>query len=184
MEEGIAMSVQAEQIDEWIGSEVVDGNDEKLGKVAEVYYRGAEPVVVEIRTGLIGRKLSLAALNGAAVSMKHLRLGVAETIETDGGIDAEALELLARSDNRLQGIGVDDLESASERKARLEAAEQAAAHADTMEAEARHRAEEATSLAQVAQEAADNAAAAQQASQKAQADAVEARQEADRVKVS
>ncbi len=177
------MGVQAEQIDEWIGSEVVNGDDEKLGKVAEVYYRGSEAVVVEIRNGLIGRKLSLAALNGAKVSTKHLRLGVAETVATDGGITPEALELLARDDIGLQGISVQELESATERKARREAADQAVAHADTMEAEARHRAEEAAALARVAQEAADNAAAAQRASQEAQAAAAQARREADQLAV-
>jgi hypothetical protein len=173
------MSVQAEEIDEWIGSDVVAGNDDKLGKVADVYYLGAEAVIVEIRTGLIGRKLSLAALNGAKVSMKHLRLAASQTVETGGGLDAEALELLAKDDPRLTGLGVEDLESATDRKARIEAAEQAAAHADAMEAEARHRADEAANLSQVAQESADHASAAQRASQEAETAAAQARREAD-----
>ena len=41
------MSVEAEQLDEWIGAEVVDPEGEKLGKVAEVYYRGNDPLVID-----------------------------------------------------------------------------------------------------------------------------------------
>jgi hypothetical protein len=173
------MSVEAEQLDDWIGSEVVDAADEKLGKVTEVYYRGADPVAVEYRSGLIGKTFHLAALTGAVVSMKHLRLGAGETVETDGGIDAEALGLLARSDNRLTGVSIDEIESASARAERQEAARQAALHAATLASEANHRAEEAKVAARVAREAAANSAAAEAASRDAQALAAKAQQEVE-----
>jgi hypothetical protein len=163
------MSIEAEQLDEWIGSEVVDPDGVKLGKVAEVYYHGADPVIVEVRSGITGRNRSLSALAGATVSMKHLRLTGADSVATGGGISTEALEQLAAHDPRLTGVTAEQLESGSERAARVKAAEDAAAHATVLEAEAAHRKEEALIAANVAREAADRAAALEQA----RADAVD-----------
>jgi hypothetical protein len=173
------MSITAEELDDWIGSEVVDASDAKLGKVTEVYYRGENPVIVEFRTGRLGRKFHLAALEGAAVSMKHLRLGAGEPVETDGGLTAEALEVLTKSDSRLVGVPLAEIESRTVRAEREQAAREAAAHAATLEADATHRAEEAKIAARVAQEAAANAATSEQASRDAQTLATKARQVAD-----
>jgi hypothetical protein len=73
-------------LQEWIGDEVVDPAGEKLGKVAEVFYRGNEPLVIEIRSGIAGRKHHLAELRGATVSKSHLRLSSSELVPTDGGL--------------------------------------------------------------------------------------------------
>jgi hypothetical protein len=173
------MSVEVEQLDEWVGSEVLDANGEKLGKVTEVYYQGSDALVIEFRSGLIGHKFHLAGLSGATVSTKHLRLGVAETIATDGGLDTEALALLARTDGRVEGLALDQLESASARRERLAAAQEAAARADALEREATRRAEEAQVAAQQAQESAQRAAAAEQARVTAQQEAAAARQRAN-----
>ena len=62
------MSVEAEGLEDWIGAEVLDPAGEKLGKVAEVFYGDGEPLVVEIRSGIAGRKHHLAALRGAGLS--------------------------------------------------------------------------------------------------------------------
>ncbi len=158
------MSVEAEALDDWIGSEVLDANGEKLGKVTEVYYRGPDALVVEFRSGLIGHKFHLAGLSGATVSTSYLRLGVNETIATDSGLDAEALELL---------------ESGSDRRERLAAAREAAAHADALELDATRSAEAAEIAAQQARDSAKRAAEADQAKVKAQQAAAAARQRAN-----
>lgn len=173
------MSVEVEHLDEWIGSEVVAANGDKLGKVTEVYYRGADALAVQFRSGLIGHKYHLAGLSGATVSTKHLRLGVSETIASDGDLDAEGLTLMANGDSRLQGLTVDDLESGSAREERLEAARRASEEADALEAQASARTEEAERTARVAEESAQAASAAEQARLDAVQAAQAARQRAD-----
>ncbi len=176
------MSVEAEQLEEWVGSEVVAADGEKLGKVTNVYYRGNDALAIEFRSGLIGRKYHLAGLAGATVSTKHLRLGVSETVATDGGLDAEGLALMAKSDSRLEGLALDDLESGSARQERMEAGAQAAAEADRLEAEAASRAQEAERTAQAAEAARAQAADAESARAQAAQDAQAARQRADALK--
>jgi hypothetical protein len=173
------MSVEAEQLDEWIGAEVVDPAGEKLGKVAEVFYRGNEPLVIEIRSGIAGRKHHLAALRGATVSKSHLRLSSSEVVPTDGGLGAGELEQLGGQDDRLQNLAVDDLEGGQARDERRKAAEQAAANADALDREARAREQEAKRAAGAADDAASNAKDADQARARAEAKAQAAHREAD-----
>ena len=68
------MTVEAEELQSWVGVEVLHPDGEKLGKVAEVYFRDAQPVLVEIRSGLARRKRHLAVLRDARVSREHVRL--------------------------------------------------------------------------------------------------------------
>jgi hypothetical protein len=173
------MSVEAEHLDEWIGSEVVAANGDKLGKVTDVYYKGTEALAVEFVSGLIGKKYHLAGLSGATVSTKHLRLGVSETIATDGGLDAEGLGLMANGDSRLQGLSVDDLESGSAREERRASAGKAAEEADRLEAEAKARTEEAERAAATADESIKTSSSAEQARVDAVQRAQAARQHAD-----
>jgi hypothetical protein len=173
------MSVEAEALDDWVGSEVLDANGDKLGKVTEVYYRNAEALVVEFRSGLIGHRFHLAGLSGATVSTQYLRLGVAETVDTDGGLDSEGLALLARTDARVTGLALEQLESASARRERLAAAREAAAHADALELDATRRAEAAQTAAQQAHDSVQHAAEAEQAKVAAEQEAATARQRAN-----
>jgi hypothetical protein len=173
------MSIEAEQIEDWIGAEVVNPDGERLGKVAEVYYRGLDPVIVEVRSGVIGRKLALAALAGATVSMKHLRLNHATTIPSDGGVTAEALAELVQTDPQLANVTADTVESGTQRKERILAAQQAATYATTLESDATSRRQEAEVSAKVAREAAERATAAQKASDDAAELAIKARARAD-----
>jgi hypothetical protein len=172
------MSVEAEHLDEWIGAEVVAANGDKLGKVTDVYYKGPEALAVEFSSGLIGKKYRLAGLSGATVSTKHLRLGVSDTIATDGGLDAQGLQLMANGDDRLQGLSVDDLESGSAREERLAAAARAAQEADRLEAEATAQTEEAKRAAATADESMKASASAEQARVEAVQKAETARQRA------
>jgi hypothetical protein len=173
------MSVEAEALDDWIGSEVLDASGEKLGKVTEVFYKGPDALVVEFRSGLIGHKFHLAGLSGATVSTSYLRLGVNETIATDSGLDAEALELLARTDGRVEGLPLAELESGTDRRERLAAAQEAAAHADALELDATRRAEEAQIAAKQSRDSAKHAAEAEQAKVKAEKAAKAARKQAN-----
>jgi hypothetical protein len=120
-------------------AEVVDPAGQKLGKIAEVFYRGNEPLVIEIRSGIAGRKYHLAAPRGATVSKSHLRLSSSELVPTDGGLGAAELGQLGGQDDRLENLTVDELEGGQARDDRRKAVEQAAANADALDRKATAR---------------------------------------------
>lgn len=176
------MTIEAHQLETWIGTDVLDSSAEKLGKIDDVYFRGDEPVAIRIRSGLVGRKHHLAALRGATVSRESLQLNAtADTLTATGGGDlgAEQLASLAVSDDRLNGMQPGDLEGWNARDERLQAQAAAQAKADDLDAEAqRHGAEEqaATNRARHADHQADEA---RQAREDAEARAQQARDEAE-----
>jgi hypothetical protein len=176
------MAVEAEGLQDWIGAEVVDPAGEKLGKVEEVYYLGEIPLVVEVKSGLIGRKRSLAALAGATVTTDHLRLSTEDLLATDGGLGAGALTHLAERDPRLAGVTPEQLEGVQAREERRHAAEKEAARAAALDVEASQRADEARAAATRADHAADAASEAEQAHLQAEEDARAARLKADELR--
>ena len=123
--------MEVERIEEWIGREVLGADGEKLGKLKQVYYRGDEPEVGEVKPGALTRKRLYVPLAGATFAR--------ETIT--GGSSSE--------DHDLTG-----LEAADAREARLAELAEAEAEAarlrvDAEDAAARAReAEEASRLAQ------------------------------------
>jgi len=177
------MTIEARHLHSWIGTEVLDGSGEKLGKLDEIYFRGSEPLAVSIRSGLGGRKHHAAALAGATVSRDSLHLDVAPeqiiAIEA-GGIGAEQLAKLAKQDDRLDGVEPGDLEGWNARVARLKAQAEAQAVADKLEEEAQRRAKEedaATSRARVAEGEVEQA---RRARREAEVRAQQARRDADK----
>ena len=173
------MSVRAEHLQDWIGAEVVDSSGESLGKVAEVFYRGNDPLVIEIRSGLVGRKHHLAVLRGATVSKDHLRLASDVLVQTDGGLGDTELQRLAGEDDRLQGRSAAGLESTQAREDRLHAAVQAGADADELDRQASLRQQEARQAAAAADEAANRAEHAEAQHARAREEAEKARRQAD-----
>jgi len=66
----------AEQLEQWRGRTVVDADDQGIGKLDDVYYAPTgEPVLVRIRSGLLGRRQAVVPLDGSSVSRDHLRVG-------------------------------------------------------------------------------------------------------------
>lgn len=176
------MTIEAHQLETWIGTDVLDSSAEKLGKIDEVYFRGDEPVAIRIRSGLVGRKHHVAALRDATVSRESLQLNAtADTlIATDGSdLGAEQLANLAVSDDRLDGVQPSDLEGWNARDERLKAQAAAQARAADLDAEAqRHGADEQAAIIR-ARHADHEADEARQAREDAQARAQQARAEAE-----
>jgi hypothetical protein len=150
------MSIEAQQLQTWIGAEVLDGSGQKLGRLEEVYFRVDLPLVVGIRSGLVGRKHHAAALRGATVSRDSLHLDAAAAPVTSAdaeGVGVEELTKLAAQDDRLLGVEPGDLEGWHARVERLAAEAQAHADAEKLAAQASQRADEEAATALRAGEA-------------------------------
>jgi len=181
--EGTLMTIHAQQLQTWIGTDVLDSSDEKLGKLDDVYFHDSEPVAVSIRSGLGGRKHHAAALRGASVSRDHLHLEVtAETLVAShaDGLGAEQLTELAGHDDRLHGIQQGELEGWNAREERLKAQAEAQARADELDAEARRHGKEEDVATSKSRDADREAEQARRARQDAEARAEQARRDADR----
>jgi hypothetical protein len=138
------MSIEVQQLQTWIGAEVLDGSGQKLGKLEEVYFRADLPLVVGIRSGLVGRKHHAAALRGATVTRDSLQLDAAAAPVTSADAEqlgAEELTKLAAQDDRLLGIERGDLEGWHARVERVAAEAQAIADADALAVQASKRAD-------------------------------------------
>ncbi|QEC48818.1 PRC-barrel domain containing protein [Baekduia soli] len=71
-----ASPIVAESIIDWKGQDVVDAADEKLGKLAEVLYdvETDVPAFIAVKSGVIGKHLTLVPLAGASVAPGHVRV--------------------------------------------------------------------------------------------------------------
>lgn len=67
---------QVEKIEDWAGQEVVGSDDEKIGKLEDVYFASgsAEPALASVKSGFLGRKLHLVPLERAAVTRDHVKV--------------------------------------------------------------------------------------------------------------
>jgi len=127
-----------ERIEDWIGREVLDGDGNKLGKLKEVYFRGEDPEVGEVKPGALSRKRIYVPLAGAAATRDSLK--VEQTLADDH--DVSGLESSTDRDKRL---------------AEIREAEERAEEADAAAARAAVDAEDAAAQARAAEEAATKA---------------------------
>ena len=86
---------EADDIREWIGLDVVDEGNDKIGELESIYYDTAsdEPSFATIKVGLLSRRLVFVPLQGAKVGPGSLKVAYskrlvqsAPSIETDGGL--------------------------------------------------------------------------------------------------
>lgn len=179
----VIMTIGVEQFESWIGTEAHDSSGDKLGKIDDVYFAGAEPVAIAIRSGLAGRKHWAATLNGASVSHDGVHLAVEQDglVSTDGGaLTRSQLAALAVHDERLRDMAPEQLEGWQQREERHKEAEKADAEAEKLEAEVVLRAEEEEKAVARAGDAESNAEAARRQREEVEARAKEARAAADR----
>ena len=82
--------VGVEGIADWIGREVVDRADEKVGKLHDVYYdtRDHTPVFVAVKGGAFSRSVTVAPLAGAVLGRDHLRLDATKEVVGQAPEDA------------------------------------------------------------------------------------------------
>lgn len=180
--------IAAEHLEAWRGQSVIDPADEHLGKLEEVYLdtRNEEPVLIAVKSGLLGRNRHLIPVNDARVGPDFVR--VAHARETVEGADAPAgndapgaaaLESLGTAYGLRFAEGL-RLEAASEVERRRAAAQEAREKAEELEAAAQEREAARETARQQAQGAGDEASRAEREAEEARRAADEARAEADR----
>ena len=150
------MNVEAQQLQTWIGAEVLDGS----GRGSASSRRSTSAPTCRswpaFAAGFVGQKHRAAVLRGATVSRNSLHLGTAAALVTNADserVGVEELATLAGQDDRLQDAHPGDLEGWHARVERLAAEAKASEEADKLAAEASQRAEEEAAAALRAGEA-------------------------------
>lgn len=182
--------LSVEQIEEWLGQEVLDADGERVGKLDEVFYSSGsgEAVFASVKSGLLGRHSSTVPLAGASVGRDYVRLAyTAEQID-HGGSEVKTQDGIGREDaqrlGELYGVSVaseDEFEGASVINQRRQDAEDARRQADELDAEAQRREADAQAAQSDAQEAGQDAQQKGQLADEARSAAERARAEAERI---
>lgn len=167
--------MEIERIEEWIGQDVVDVAGVKVGKLEEVYFRGPDPMLGEVKAGKLARKRLLVPLLEATASRERIRLTLpADRLlqEDNSGAGPSLQDLTALPDAYGSGYALssDQLEASTARAERLAAAEAAETRRAEADAEAARTSVDAEDAAARAQEA-ERAAADADADAAAQAQA-------------
>ncbi len=142
------MAITIEHIEDWRGKDVRDPDDESLGKLQEIWFDGGSgtPLLVSVKSGLLGRHTKMIPIDGSTVGPDHLRVShakaaVEESPNADGEDPPNAVEL--DEIGKAYGLRFSEkvhLESASAVQARRAEAEEARHRAEELEAEAREKA--------------------------------------------
>ena len=68
--------INVENLGDWRGQNVVDPDGEKIGSLEELFYDGETdtPAFIAVKSGLIGKHLTLVPLAGASVGRDYLRV--------------------------------------------------------------------------------------------------------------
>ena len=92
--------LNVDQIEEWLGQEVLDADGERVGKLDEVFYSdgSGEAVFAAVKSGLLGRHSSTVPLAGASVGRDYVRLAF-----TAEQIDRSTSEVPAREEAERRG---------------------------------------------------------------------------------
>lgn len=179
--------VGIERIEEWRGQQVIDRAGESLGKLDEVYYDAAsgQPVLIAVKSGLLGRTSTLVPLEGATAGRDHIQVphdkatvaSAGEAHGDDAPTAEDLTQLSATYGTRFSSETT--LQSATQIEGRRAEAEAARQRAEEAAAEERTRLAESDSAADRAQRAAAEADAADRAARDAGRTADEARREAE-----
>ncbi len=165
--------MQVEDIASWVGEDVVDGEDAKIGRLHEVYTEigGSTPVIGSVKVGRIAGKTHLVPLTEAVFSRGQVRVPfpkdlVAAAPEADDSGQLSGAEEIAFAQH--YGLTLADgsagpealrYESSTARAARAEAMGADLRRAEEMEAEADRLGAEADELDARAAEATQHARA-------------------------
>jgi sporulation protein YlmC with PRC-barrel domain len=180
--------ISVENIEAWRGQKVIDPAGEDLGKVEDVFFDvgSGTPLLVSVKTGLLGRKSKLVPIDGASVAPNHVRVAHskdvfdrADEMHGDGAPGGDELAAIGsayglRFADRVQ------LQSATERDRLRQEAEAARARAEQLEAEAEARLAAHEEARQRVEMAGSDAGQTERDAEAARQAALQARQEADR----
>jgi sporulation protein YlmC with PRC-barrel domain len=180
--------VGIDDIAAWRGQQVIDPDGEQLGKLEDVLFDtgSGTPLLLVVKSGLLGRKSSLIPVEGATVGPDYVRVAHAKEAVDRAGThagdelpDGEALGTIGGA----YGLRFADrvnLESAGRRDEQRAEAEAARARAENLEAEAREKIAAHDAARERAHEAGDTAGQAERDAEQSRQAALEARREADR----
>jgi hypothetical protein len=181
--------LSVEQIEEWLGQDVLDVDGERIGKLDEVYYSAGsgETMFALVTRGLLGRHRSLVPLTGASVGRDYLKLAYStERIET-ASVKMDAKDTLGQEEARQLGaaygveVPLEDFESATLINQGRLAAQEARERAEELDREAQRRAADADEAQSTAQDASEQAAQKIDRADQARAEADHAQSEAQRI---
>jgi len=177
-----------ESIEGWTGTQVVDRDGEKVGKLEDIYFEeGSEKAAFAcVKTGLLGRSLSLVPLEGASVSREHLRVAYskdeikgAPASEAGAALEPDAEAELARHYGLERPGPSRRYESGGARAQREARAREAAERASELEQLAEAKGDEARESDASADEASRRAKDAEAERRRALDEAAQVRRDAD-----
>lgn len=187
--------MQVEDIASWTGQEVVGPDDEKIGKLHEVYAEvgSTQPTIAAVKVGRLGGHHHLIPLADAVFSRGQVRVPytrdqVASSPEVDGSGHLTRAEEVAFAEHHGLTLVPSEAppeatryESASARQARAEATAADLRRADELDAEAARLGDEADDLEARATELASTANADRERQRQLTAEASEIRRAVDAV---
>jgi hypothetical protein len=90
-------SIPAENLADWRGQDIIDPDEQKLGKLEELYYDAESdlPAFVAVKGGLISKHLTLVPLAGASVGRDYVRVRASKKQVGDAPSFATGIELSA-----------------------------------------------------------------------------------------
>jgi hypothetical protein len=178
--------IGVDRIEAWRGKQVLDPDDEDLGKLDDVLFDSASgtPLLISVKSGLLGRHTTLVPIDGARVGPDYVRVahrrqaveaaGHGEGVPDQEGLAAVGSAYGLRFSERIE------LESGAARDAREAEAEAARQRAEQLEAEAQEKIAAHEAARDQVQSAGESAGQAQREAEQARQAALEARREADR----
>jgi hypothetical protein len=95
--------IPVENLADWRGQDVLDLEGEKLGSLEHVFYDAEfdEPAFVAVKTGTIGKRLTLVPLRGAKVGRTYLRVAGGKAGFKDAPSFPTGTELSAEDEERV-----------------------------------------------------------------------------------
>lgn len=96
-----AAAVYAESLADWRGKDVLDPGGDKLGKFEELYYDGQTdvPAFIAVKSGLMGKHLTLVPVVGATVTPDAVRVAHAKRQAKDAPSFDPDTELSAQDES-------------------------------------------------------------------------------------
>ena len=96
---------ELENIRDWRGQDVVDPENEKIGKLEDVYFDvdDGSPTFAAVKTGLFGRKLAFVPLQSASAGRDHVRVAYKKADVKDGPTIEPGAELSEHDEAALFG---------------------------------------------------------------------------------
>jgi hypothetical protein len=182
--------IGVEDIETWLGQQVIDPEGESLGKLDEIFFdaKSGDPVLISVKSGLLGRRSNLVPIDGSTFSRDYVRVAhrkdvVAQTNQATGDGSPTRDELT----NLGTAYGVHfadqlDLQTATDIRARRAEAEEARRHAEQLSGAAQEKIGQSDIAHQRAESVNAEADLAKRDAEAARGAAIEARQKADQYK--